>query len=47
MDFVVTEYGVASLRGASIRERAAELINIAHPDYRDQLIYEAKKLYLM
>ena len=47
VDFVVTEYGVASLRGASIRERAAELINIAHPDYRDQLIYEAKKLYLM
>ena len=47
VDFVVTEYGVASLRGASIRERAAELISIAHPDYRDQLIYEAKKLYLM
>ena len=47
VDFVVTEYGVASLRGASIRERAAELINIAHPDYRDQLIYEAKRLYLM
>ncbi len=47
VDFVVTEYGVASLRGASIRERAQELINIAHPDYRDQLIYEAKKLYLM
>ncbi len=47
VDFVVTEYGVASLRGASIRERAEELINIAHPDYRDQLIYEAKKLYLM
>lgn len=47
VDFVVTEYGVASLRGASIRERAAELINIAHPDYRDQLIYDAKRLYLM
>lgn len=47
VDFVVTEYGVASLRGASVRDRAMELINIAHPDYRDQLIYEAKKLYLM
>ena len=47
VDFVVTEYGVASLRGASIRERAAELINIAHPDYRDQLMYDAKRLYLM
>lgn len=47
VDFVVTEYGVASLRGASIRERAQELINIAHPDYRDQLMYDAKRLYLM
>ena len=47
VDFVVTEYGVASLRGASVRDRAMELISIAHPDYRDQLIYEAKKLYLM
>lgn len=47
VDFVVTEYGVASLRGASVRDRAMELISIAHPDYRDQLIYDAKRLYLM
>lgn len=47
VDFVVTEYGVASLRGASVRDRAMELISIAHPDYRDQLMYDAKRLYLM
>ncbi len=35
--YVVTEYGVASLHGRSIRERALELINVAHPKFRDQL----------
>lgn len=35
--FVVTEFGVASLHGKSVRERACELINIAHPDHRDEL----------
>ncbi len=35
--FVVTEFGVASLYGKSLRERAAELIAIAHPDFRDEL----------
>lgn len=47
IDFVVTEYGVASLRGASLRDRAMELINIAHPDYRDQLLSEARKYHLV
>ncbi len=37
VDYVVTEYGVASLRGKSVRERAAELINIAHPKFKDEL----------
>lgn len=37
--YVVTEYGVASLHGKSVRERAAQLINIAHPDFRDELRY--------
>jgi len=40
--YVVTEYGVASLHGKSIRERALELINIAHPDFRDELRHYAK-----
>ena len=46
-DFVVTEYGVAALRGASLRERAASLIAIAHPDYRSELTVEAKKYHLL
>jgi acetyl-CoA hydrolase len=42
---VVTEYGVADLFGRSIRERAADLIAIAHPDFRDELAAEARRLY--
>lgn len=44
IDMVVTEYGVAKLRGKSIKERAIALINIAHPDFRKELKAEAKKL---
>lgn len=43
VDHVVTEYGVAELRGRSIRERAAALIAIAHPDHRDWLTGKAKQ----
>lgn len=43
VDRVVTEYGVASLRGRSIADRARELIAIAHPDHRDDLRAEAQK----
>ncbi len=42
---VVTEYGVAELFGRSVRERAAALISIAHPDFRDGLAREARRLY--
>jgi acetyl-CoA hydrolase len=41
--YVVTEYGVASLHGKSMRERADELIKIAHPSFRDELRYFAKQ----
>ncbi len=44
-DRVVTEYGVASLKGKTQRERAEELINIAHPDFRDELKKGAEKLF--
>jgi acyl-CoA hydrolase len=44
-DIVVTEYGIAHLQGKTQRERADALISIAHPDFRDQLREEAKKLY--
>jgi acyl-CoA hydrolase len=42
---VVTEYGVAELFGRSVRERARSLIAIAHPDFRDDLEREARRLY--
>jgi len=44
-DIIVTEWGVARLAGRSNRERAEELISIAHPDFRDGLREEAKKLF--
>ena len=43
---VVTEWGVAELFGLSLRERARELIRIAHPDVRDVLEAEARALHL-
>ncbi|MGK2849734.1 MAG: acetyl-CoA hydrolase/transferase family protein [Candidatus Limnocylindrales bacterium] len=41
---IVTEFGVAELFGRSLRERAAALIGIAHPDHREALKAEAQKL---
>jgi len=45
--YVVTEYGIAYLHGKNIRERAMELISIAHPKFRPWLIEEAKKQNLI
>lgn len=36
-DYVVTEYGIAKLKGANLKDRARQLINIAHPDFREEL----------
>ena len=44
VQYIVTENGVANLRFKTERERAKLLISIAHPDFRDQLTFEAKKL---
>lgn len=44
IDNVVTEYGVAELRGRSLRERTLALIRVAHPDFRDHLTAQAKEL---
>jgi len=41
--YVVTEHGVADLLGKSIRERAVALISIAHPDFRSELLRDAKE----
>jgi len=43
--YVVTEYGVASLYGKNMRQRAKELIGLAHPDHREQLEREAHKRF--
>ncbi len=44
-DTVITEYGIARLLGKNHRERAAELIAIAHPSHRAELQSEAKRLF--
>ncbi|MCH8195973.1 MAG: 4-hydroxybutyrate CoA transferase, partial [Chloroflexi bacterium] len=43
--YVVTEHGVADLRGKTQRQRAGALIEIAHPDFRADLLSAAKKLF--
>jgi acyl-CoA hydrolase len=44
VDHVVTEFGVARLRGRTVRERSRELINVAHPEFRAELTEQAKAL---
>jgi acyl-CoA hydrolase/RimJ/RimL family protein N-acetyltransferase len=45
--YVVTEYGIAYLHGKNVRERAMELISIAHPKFRPSLVEEARQLNLI
>ncbi len=45
VDYVITEYGIAHLKGETLRERARQLINIAHPDFRDELKVEFEKRF--
>jgi acetyl-CoA hydrolase len=45
--FVVTEYGVADLYGRTIRQRAQALINVAHPQFREDLAKQARKLHYL
>ncbi len=44
---VVTEYGAVNLFGKSLQERAIAMISVAHPDFRDELFYEAKQMGLL
>jgi acyl-CoA hydrolase/GNAT superfamily N-acetyltransferase len=44
VQYVVTEYGIAHLEGRTIRERALELIMVAHPRFREDLLRRAKEL---
>jgi itaconate CoA-transferase len=45
--FLVTEYGAVNLKGKSTRERALEIISIAHPRFRDDLLKEAENMRLL
>ena len=47
VNYVVTEYGVAQLRGKTAKQRCAELIGVAHPDFRGELREMAKKMNLL
>ena len=44
---IVTEFGIAKLRGRTMSQRAKNLIAVAHPDFRDELTFEAKKMNLI
>ena len=45
VDYVVTEYGIAALKGRTLRQRAEALIAIAHPDFREELTAEMKRRF--
>lgn len=45
VDYVVTEYGIAKLKGQTLKNRARNLINIAHPDFREELKAEFEKRF--
>jgi acyl-CoA hydrolase len=47
VDFVVTENGIASLRGRSVRERAKALISVAHPNFRTELEDKARAMHII
>jgi acyl-CoA hydrolase len=47
VDMVITEFGVANLRGRTVRERAQALIEVAHPDDRAELVAEAKRARIL
>ncbi len=47
INYVVTEYGVAQLRGKSAKQRATELIGIAHPAFRAELTQQARQMNIL
>ena len=47
VNYVVTEFGVAQLRGKSARQRCLELIGIAHPKFRAELRDAARRVHLL
>ncbi len=47
VQYLATEYGCVYIKGASMRERVERIVSIAHPDFRDWLVHEAKRLNLI
>jgi acyl-CoA hydrolase len=47
INYVVTEYGVAQLRGKSMKQRTLELIGIAHPNFRAELTEQARRMRIL
>ncbi|MCP5465337.1 MAG: acetyl-CoA hydrolase/transferase family protein [Thermotogae bacterium] len=47
LDYVVTEFGTAHLRGKSLGQRVKELVKISHPDFRENLMKQAKEIGLI
>jgi 4-hydroxybutyrate CoA-transferase len=45
VDYVVTEYGIAALKGKTVLQRMEALISIAHPDFRNDLKEKARAIY--
>lgn len=43
VDYIVTEYGIAQLKGKSLSKRTQSLISLAHPKFREELLFEAKQ----
>lgn len=44
-DYIVTEYGIASMKAKTVKERMEALINIAHPDFRAEIRHDAYRTY--
>ncbi len=47
VDYIVTEFGIAHLRGKTLRERVLEMVKISHPNFHDYLLSEAHKMNII
>lgn len=47
VQYLATEYGCVYVKGTGMRERVKNIVSIAHPDFREWLVYEAKRLNLI
>jgi itaconate CoA-transferase len=44
--YLATKYGAVNLKGTTSRQRALDIIRIAHPDFSDSLLKEAEEMYI-